>query len=378
MTVDYLIKNGRIVDPSQGLDKTGTIAVKNGRILDYQDDMTGITEVNAEGCIVSPGVIDFHCHISDKRTDSGVDPDLACIPFGVTAAVDQGSTGVTTCRSFLDELSLKHIKGKMFLHVGPTGQITHQFPEPVLPDTWVMDKFQMAFDYGKDRILGLKLRVSKEVVKDQGIKPLVKAIEVAEHFNVPVCIHVTDPPVCMSEIAKLLRPGDIFCHMYTNSKGVSIIEDGKIPDEIWAARERGVIFDACHGKMNHNFDVAEKAAAEGFLPDVITTDVTFKTWCKPPVYGMTHVMSKFLMLGMSEYDIIERVTKNPAKLMHMEDQIGTLKAGTCADITILKVVDKEVTFLDAQNNTRTGKRIFVPLATIIDGQMMYRSYELGD
>lgn len=378
MTIDYLIKNGRVIDPSRGINQICNVAIKNGKLIEYVDGMNAITEVDATGCIVTPGLIDFHCHISDRRTDSGIDPDLTCIPNGVTAAVDQGSTGVTTCRSFLDELSNRHIKGKMFLHVTPTGQITHQFPEPMLPDTWVMDKFEMALDYGKDRILGLKLRISKEVVKNQGLEPLKRAIAVGEHFNIPVCVHVTDPPTPMSEIAKLLRPNDIFCHMYTGSKGVSILEDGKIPKEIWEARDRGVIFDACHGKMNHNFEVAEKAAAEGFLPDVITTDITFKTWCKPPVYGMPHVMSKFFMIGMDEYQIIERTTCNPAKLMHMEDSIGTLKPGTCADVTILKIKEESIQFQDAQNNVRVGQRFFVPMATIIDGQMMYRSYELYD
>lgn len=375
MKLDLLIKNGRVIDPSRSIDRIEPVAIKNGKIVAYEEGMAADTEVDAAGCLVTPGLIDFHIHISDRRTDSGIDPDLALIPQGVTAAVDAGSTGVTTCRSFLDEMTRRHIKSRMFLHVSPVGQITHQFPEPMLPDTWNMDKFQMAFDYGGERILGLKLRVSKEVVGDQGLKPLYRAIEVAEQFDKPVCVHVTDPPVPMSELAEVLRPGDIFCHMFTG-KYRSIYEDGKLPDAIWKARERGVIFDACHGKMNHTFSVAEKAAADGFLPDVITTDLTFKTWAKQPVFGMPHVMSKFFLLGMTENQIIERVTCNPARLMKMEDQLGTLRPGTCADVTILRVIEKDILFYDSQGDTRTGQRYFAPMATIVDGQMMYRSHEL--
>lgn len=373
MKVDVLIKNGRILDPANGVDKIGDVAVKNRKIVAHREGMTGDVTIDAAGCLVTPGIIDFHAHIFDRATDSGLNPDIAMLPQGVTTAVDAGCSGVATYRSFLDRLGAYAIKTRIMLHVCPVGQANHQFSEPLHPDTWNMDKFAAALEIGGDKIFGFKVRISKNIVKDEGAKVFYKSLEVARRFNKPLVVHITNSVVPLEEVADALAPGDVFCHMYQGTGQTIVGDDGRVLPAVVKARDRGVVMDSCHGLENFSFAVAEKAMAQGFRPTVITTDLTTRTWNKYPLYGMPHVMSKFLHLGLTESEVVERVTSVPARIIGMADQLGTLAEGTCADIAILKVQDRPVKFGDALGETRMGTRCFATMATLLDGTVVYRS-----
>lgn len=96
--VDYLIRGGRVLDPYRGLDAVCDIAVKDGIIVS-SEDVDAAEEINAEGCIVTPGLIDFHCHVCSAISDLPAAPEILCFPTGVTTAVDAGSSGTRKLRS---------------------------------------------------------------------------------------------------------------------------------------------------------------------------------------------------------------------------------------------------------------------------------------
>ena len=376
MRADVVIENGRIVDPANGVDRVGNIAIKNRGIAAWQDGMEADETIDAAGCLVTPGLVDFHAHIFDRATDSGLNPDVAMLPHGVTTVVDAGCSGVATYRSFLDRLNTYKIKTKLLLHVCPVGQANHQFPEPLHPDTWNMDRFAAAFEIGGDKIIGLKVRISKNIVKDDGAKIFYKALEVARRFDKPLVVHISNSAIPLDEVAEALAPGDVFCHVYQGIGYTILGEDGNVLPAVRKAQERGVVMDACHGLENLSFATADAALAQNFLPDVISSDLTNRTWNKRPVYGLPHVMSKFLHLGMDDTEIIRRVTAIPARLIGMADQLGTLAEGTWADIAVLKLAEGEAAFVDSAGEVRTGKKYFVPMATVLDGVIVYRSHEL--
>src|SRR5947209_12212044 len=89
-TYDILIKNGRVIDPSVGLDATRDVAIAGGKIVAVEASITGdATEtIDARGKIVAPGLIDIHVHAG--RSKEG--PPLA-LQDGVTGWVDAGSGG---------------------------------------------------------------------------------------------------------------------------------------------------------------------------------------------------------------------------------------------------------------------------------------------
>lgn len=374
MDADIVIQNGRIIDPSQGRDEIGHIAIKGHKLIPWTEGMSAKTILDASDCLVVPGLIDFHAHIYENGTDSGANPDLAMLPYGVTTVVDAGSSGVSTYKSFLNRLNQCRIKSKFFLHVSPTGQVTHEYPEILRPDLWRMEKFQEAIEIAGKKLLGFKVRASKNVVGSSGIQPIKDAVKLADTFQKPLVIHVTDPPVLQSQLVQLMRPGDVFCHVF-HGRGNNIFEQDKIPAQLWEAKKRGVIFDCCHGSINFSFRVAKQALEQEFFPDVISSDLNTVTWCKPPLYNLTTVMSKLLLLGMPLHKILACVTSTPARLMNEQTELGTLVPGSCADIAILRIQKRTVHFQDTEGVWMEGDQLIVPMATILDGTIVYRAPE---
>ena len=376
--IDMLIKNGRIFDPGQKIDKIGDIALHRGYIisigqnLEYEAEKT----LNAKGFLVVPGLIDVHTHINWKGNYIGMPADLGCIPNGVTATIDAGSTGVSNYRGLLQYMNTCEVKTKMMLHASASGQImSKQFAENIDPNVWNLDLFERAFAELKGRVIGLKLRVSKNVVKEMGLYPLKKALELAEHLETRVLIHPTDPPVSMSELSQYLRKDDVMCHMY-HGEGNTILFDGKIPEELWKSRERGVIYDVSQGKGNFSITLAKEAINQGFLPDTISTDLNIENWNDPWDFSLLMTMSKLMALGMSLEQVIFRTTVTAAQMFGETGKLGVLKEGTPADISILDLANQKIIFRDKYNDSVEGKQILKPMATIIDGQLRYCSSDM--
>ncbi|MGE4283789.1 MAG: amidohydrolase family protein [Clostridia bacterium] len=375
LSADLIIRNGHVYDPCGNIDFMGDIAVKDRKIVAYDPpkDIKATKELNVQGCWVVPGLIDAHTHCNWLGNYIGMPTDIACIPYGVTATIDAGSTGVSNYRSLLRYLDTCETKTKIMLHLSASGQImSSQFAENIDPSVWDMELFERAFQHCGDRIVGLKLRASKAVLKELGLDPLHKALKLADHLNTRLFLHSTDPLVTMSELTSYLRPHDVVAHMY-HGEGETMIKDGRVAEGIIESRKRGVIFDVSQGKGGFSIEVARASIAQGFLPDTISTDLNAENWNNPLDFSLLMTMSKHMALGMSFEQVLRCVTGNAAEQMGMQGEIGTLAIGTCADITILKTTDKAVEFRDIYNNTVRSEQILMPLATIIDGQVLYRT-----
>lgn len=376
--VDLLIKNGRIFDPGQKLDIVGDIAVYKGKIAEIAPVLTCDSRktVDAKGFFVVPGLIDVHTHINWKGNYIGMPADLGLIPGGVTATIDAGSTGVSNFRSLLRYLDTCEIKAKLMLHVSAGGQMmSKQYAENIDPAVWDRDLFERAFeDYGK-RIAGLKLRVSTDVVGSLELIPLKRAVELADHLHTRVFVHPTDPPKTMEEVVSVLRPGDVLCHMYHN-EGHTIMERGEVTEEIWKAKERGVVFDVSQGRGNFSIRLAEKCIRQGFIPDTISTDLNIENWNAPWDFSLLMTMSKFMALGMSFSDVIRCTTSNAAAVYGEPDGMGTLKTDTDADISILSIEEKKIPFTDKYGDRIIGKQVIKPMVTIIKGNIFYCSCDV--
>ena len=375
--VDILIKGGRVYDPAANIDYIGDIAIKYGRIEAHgvSGDVEATHVVDASGCLVLPGLIDSHIHCFYHGTHIGLNPDIACIPAGVTAVIDAGSTGVSNCNALLEQLALRTEKGKILLHVCAGGQImSRQYSENVDPKVWDIDLFKEILSKNREKIVGLKVRTSRNIVGEFGFKPLEEAVRLGEKLGLRVVVHSTNPPGPMADVADRLRPGDILCHVFHGS-GESIVSSEKIFSDIRKARERGVLFDLAQGQGNFSIPVAKRAIQEGFYPDTISTDLNLESWNNPLAFCLLMTMSKMRALGMPVEHIVKSVTANAAAVYKESGELGTLRAGTCADITVVREKEMSVTYTDIYGNTVTGQSLYVPMLTVIDGKIQFRSPE---
>ncbi len=86
-----LIRNGRLIDPSQNLDKIGDLFISEGKIYGVEDAAPppDLQVLDAEGLIVCPGFIDFHCHLRQPGDEA-----KETIATGTRAAARGGFTTV--------------------------------------------------------------------------------------------------------------------------------------------------------------------------------------------------------------------------------------------------------------------------------------------
>jgi dihydroorotase len=192
------------------------------------------------------------------------------------------------------------------------------------------------------------------------------AIEVAEEVGLPVMAHLDHPPPSRLEVVSRLRKGDILTHCFRPFPNAPAAPDGKVREEVAAARERGVVFDIGHGGGSFGFRTAEAMLAAGFLPDVISSDVHALS-INGPAYDQITTMSKLLSLGMPLNDVIRAGTIAAAKAVG-RDAIGHLSPGAAGDATVIDLTEGAFDYRDVLGETRQGRLRLTPSGLVVNGK----------
>lgn len=361
--MNLLVKNVLKVFNEKGISREiGNIAVKDNLIV--QEEELNINEVehiiDGKGQMAIPGLIDFHTHLFRTGSGFGLNADLL-FSTGVTTAVDMGSAGRANYEAFhVSDIISKQMRIKTFLNISPIGQPGAGITEPLTDECFSPCDMEKIIDKYRNEIVGLKLRISKNLVGKLGLHPLETAVKLGEKWKLPVAVHTTNPPSSTEDIVKRLRPGDIFLHMYQGIGNTIIGDNGKVLPGIKQAQREGIIFEVGQGRMNFDLEVARKALEDGFYPNIISTDSTPRTlFIHEDMKNMPHMMSKFLNMGMPLQDVLQASLTKPAEVLGMENEIASLEPGTCADIVLFDF------------DLRDGKKKIVPRVTIAGGKVVY-------
>ena len=371
-----LIRNGTVIDPANNIHDVLDVAVEGGKISSVSKNINAeaVNEVDASGCIVVPGLIDHHSHVY-PLAKIGIPAESVCFSSGVTTVVDAGSTGAKNFRQHKDFITKSRLTVKAYINVCSTG--LDSLPakmEDVDPSHYDEGAIREIFEEERGTLLGLKLRTSAEIVGDMGYAPLRETVRLADKLGLSLMVHCTNPPGEMDELLSYLREGDVITHMYMN-KGSTILDDnGHVKRSALEARKRGVIFEASDARAHFGFDVAEGAIHEGFLPDILATDITkLSVYLRPTTFSMANQLAKYSMMGIPEDELFCLCTINPAR--HMKIDAGTLSVGSRADVAIFRRENFSVTFgdrADGSGHVRKGKYIYRPLMTVKNGEVVYR------
>jgi dihydroorotase len=222
-------------------------------------------------------------------------------------------------------------------------------------------------------VLGVKVRIQKEVVAQHGLEPLRRGLRAAEAAGVPVIVHVNNPPVEYGEVLALLRPGDIVSH-FLHGRGSGILDgDGRLKDAVVAARRRGVVFDVAHGRNHVNFPVARRALEQGFQPDTISSDLT-RPGRAGVVRDLPTTLSKFLSLGMSLTDVVRAATAAPSRAIGRSGELGSLTPGAAGDAAVFVVEEGRFPYQDADGNALEGSKRWAPRLTVRAGRVWWRRW----
>lgn len=379
--IDILLKGGHVIDPGNNIDAVMDVAIKDGKIAQVAVNIpsAGARKViDVKGLFVTPGIIDMHVHVFTGNDPTAyianghtsVQPDAFTFRAGVTTVVDAGSSGWRNFRQFKEQ-TIDHAQTRVLalLNIVGTGMFG-RFEEQDVSDMNPVMTAHMITKLFPEILVGIK---SAHYWGD--FTSVDKAVEAGELAHVPVMVDFGEhePPNSIEALyLKHLRPGDIFTHTFSygpKQRETIVDENGKVKPFVFEARKRGIIFDVGHGGGAFSWRQAVPAVRQGFKPDVISTDLHTQSM-NAGMKDMANVMSKFLNLGLTLQEVIQRATVNPAAVIH-HPELGNLSVGADADVAVFNLRKGDFGFLDVRGTTLKGDKKLEAELTLRGGKIVW-------
>ena len=417
------IKNGRVMDPANNFDEVTDLWIEDGKIAGYGRKFTDVRPqetINADGCIVAPGLVDVHVHFRDPgqtQKEDLVSGSMAAAAGGFTTVVCMANTSpIVDNPETLDDILAR--AADLPIHVKQASAVSKAFKGKELVDGDTMVAHG-ACGFTDDGI----------PLTDAGF--IKRAMEMAARLDVPISLHEEDPSLnevnginkgavsdamgiggapAISEDVMVAR--DVMLALETGAKvDIQHISSGRAVDLVRYGKKLGARIYA--EATPHHFSLTEDAVASygtlckmnppvrtdwdkskiihGLMDgtiDMIVTDHAPHTnqekaleFTKAPsgiigletslALGVTNLV-KTGYLSMME--LLEKMTINPAKLYRFD--CGNIAPGKPADIVIFDpdasfVVDE---FLSkAENSPFLGAYLYGRVRyTICEGKVVYR------
>src|SRR5438477_559352 len=381
MAYDLILKGGRVIDPSQNIDRVTDVAFSGGKVAKVGDNLGDASEVrDVKGYLVTPGLIDLHTHVYWGGTSLGIDAEQYCRTSGVTTCIDTGSAGPGNFAGFRKHvIEPSAVRILAYLHVSFAG--IFGFSKSVMvgesEELRLMapsEAVEVA-EANRDVIVGIKVRVGRNSSGTSGTAPLDIALQAANQAGMPLMCHIDFPPPSYEDVLERLRPGDVLTHAFRPFPNAPIDHQGKIKDAVLRARKRGVQFDIGHGKGSFAFKTARGMLANGFYPDTISSDV--HTLCiNGPAFDQVTTLSKYLSMGMPFNDVIAATTVNAAVALK-RPELGSLKVDSVGDATILSIQQGKFDYVDVVGEHLHGDRKIVSEGVVIAGRWWHPKPEIG-
>jgi dihydroorotase len=414
---DLVLKGARVIDPASGTDAILDIAVSDGKIAAVGPDLPcppGATRLDLSGTILTPGLIDTHAHIYEHVTgDFGLNADLVGVRGGVTTVVDQGGPSALTFNGF-KQFIVEPSRSRVLCFISSYlagGLLGHRYVDLYGPSGINVAAIVKAARENPSLIKGIKAHAEPGGFSRWGLESLKLGKQAGRELGLPVYVHLgtlwpqkegssVDPGEIIEQVVPLLDAGDVLAHPFTRYPSGFVGADGAIHPLVYEALAKGVTLDVGRG-AHFSFDNARAVLAAGILPNTLGADlhgynIKFPDggrWYRgmftdsaddmaemePPddaalpfstPYGLHHTMSELMALGVTLPQVVAMATSHAAKLLRMEDQIGALKPGMDADISVFRVLDGEWTLRDSNGVEVIAHQLLHPECVVRMGQVI--------
>lgn len=390
MSYQLIMKNGRVLDPGQGIDRRADIAISDGQIAAIEDHIpeapgAAVLDVSGDGRYVVPGLVDLHAHVARGGTTPGVgmgccDPDEIGIRSGVTTVLDAGSVGIANAGVFPAYiLPGARTRVLFYLNVGTFAHSTKNPADVRSLDDIDAEGIASCVESNPGVVSGMKLRLVGPFVAKAGEQVIDAAKEAARRAAVPLMVHIGDlfarqePGVDKRMLAITeyligqLDAGDILTHLCTPSAGGVGRAGAQLDPLLKAARDRGVILDSALGMGNFGYQVAREQYERGLVPDTLSSDLTLGG---QTFHSLMECMAKFMAIGYSLADVVRMTTVNAAAAAGLADTAGALAVGRTADVTVLDVTEGDFRFTDTRKEAFSGRYGITPVQTVRAGELI--------
>jgi dihydroorotase len=373
---DLLLKGGHVIDAKNGISGVRDVAISAGQVAAVAPNISADIArrvVDVSSLYVAPGLVDIHVHVfadSMQREYTGansVRPDGFTFRSGVTTVVDAGSSGWRNFEQFKKNvIDRSRTRVLAMLNIVGHGMGGRDDVEQNTADMDAEKTAETAKRYA-DSVVGIKIAH----YKGPEWIAVERAVEAGKLAEIPVMVDFADfrPERPFQDlVGHKLRPGDIYTHAYLRAVPM-LDESGKVLPYLFAAQKRGIIFDVGHGAGSFSWAQAIPAVRQGFYPNSISTDLHISSM-NAGMKDLLNVASKFLNMGMTLEQVIERCTWNPAREIRRE-QYGHLSPGAVADITILRLDKGSFGFVDSARLRMSGTQRLAAEMTIKGGQVVW-------
>jgi len=373
---ELLLRGGHLIDSRNNISATRDVAIAAGKIAAVAPQINSAEAsktIDASGLYVVPGLVDIHTHVyagtGEKGSyagDNSLYPDGFTLRACVTTIADAGSSGWRNFEDFKQRIiDRSQTRVLAFLNIVGHGMRGGAF-EQDLADMVARPAADMAM-----RHRGVIVGVKTAHYAGPEWTPVEHAVEAGTLAGVPVMVDfgANKPERPVAElVTRKLRPGDIYTHVYSGLRGEQD-PSGRVNMGLWEGRKRGVIFDVGHGGGSFAWRIAVPAIKEKFLPDSISTDLHIGSM-NAGMKDMLNVMSKFLAMGLSLDDVIQRSTWHPARELK-QDGLGHLSVGANADIAVVRLERGSFGFVDSFGGRMKGTQRLACELTLRDGKVVY-------
>lgn len=371
-----LIKNGRLINPSENLDKVMDIFVEDGIIKEKAESIEkqADTVIDAAGCYVMPGLIDLHVHFRDPGLTYKED-----IETGSRAAAKGGFTTVCcmpNTKPVVDNVeTVKYIieKGEKtgLTNVLPVGAVTKNMAGVEITDVEELKKAGIC-----------AISEDGKSVMNSGVYR--KAMKNAAKANVPVLAHCEDINLVEGGVINL---GDKSSEL--GVKGISnAVEDVIAMRDIMLAKETGATLHLCHCSTKDSVEMVKRAKEEGIKvtaevcphhfsmcsDDITSNDGNFKM--NPPLRAREDMEA--LIKGLQD-DIMDVISTDHAphsaeeKAKDLEHSpFGIVGLETSVALTVTNLVKKGYLTpmqMAAKMSYNPAKVLGIPKGTLDEGKI---------